>query len=168
MTWLYTLMHICICIFILQRKPISTHKCMHGWKHSTYQNQPCHHLVPEAVSQPSQPPDGPWQVVAVVPEHNPLPDEERGPQEPGFHRWRGVYTKHEFCVVRPNFVSYDQILCCTTKFCVVRPNFVSCNQILCRATKFAPCDTNRSLSICVARPNFWSYDKKIVFRVNRP
>jgi hypothetical protein len=40
------------------------------------------------------------------------------------------------CVVRPNFVSYNQILCRTTEFCVVRPNFVSYDQILFHMTKF--------------------------------
>jgi hypothetical protein len=72
---------------------------------------------------------------------------------------RSVYTQHEFGVLRPNLhhtaktealqlVSYNQILCRTTKFCVVQPNFVSYNRIFCRTTEF-----------CVVQPNFVLYNR---------
>jgi hypothetical protein len=45
---------------------------------------------------------------------------------------KGVLTRNtKVCVVRPNFVSYDRILCRTIEFCVVQSNFVSYDRILC-------------------------------------
>jgi hypothetical protein len=69
------------------------------------------------------------------------------------------------CVVGPNFVSSNQILCCPNEFYVVRMTFVSSEWFLCHPNEFCVIRMNfvssewilcRPNEFCVIRPNFVS------------